>query len=134
MSAGHLVAPIAAAGAAIAALAGIRALIASRRGPKPPAATPASRRGLMLVRGERRHRLQRRLVRAGLPLPPDRFVLLCAGGSLVLALVAWWFARSPLVVPAAVAVVVVAARAVLASADRRHLRRVAAQLPGIAGA
>jgi tight adherence protein B len=89
-------------------------------GPRPLASRPAGRR------------LERRLDRAGIAVGPDAFVALVAAaavGAGALTLVA---SRSPLAVPIAMAAVVAAAASLVRSADRRHLARVEAQLPGVA--
>ena len=99
---------------------------ARRAGPPPRRARPAG-----VAAGGRGARA-RGSTRAGIPLGPDAFVALvaaAAAGAGALALVA---TRSPLAAPVAVAAVVAGAEGVVRSADRRHLARVEAQLPGVA--
>lgn len=132
MSAGLLVAQAAAAAAAVAGLAGLRAVLAGRRRRGP--ADPRPGRTPRIVRGTRRDRLEVRLRRGGLALSPDLFVLAVGAAAAALSLAGWWLVRSPVVVPAAVGAAGLGTRALLASTDRRYLRRVAAQLPATSGA
>ena len=98
---------------------------AAERGPRRPAPRPLAARPLG-------RRLGERLGRAGIPLGPDAFVGVVVAAATAAAALAVVVTRSPVAVPAAVGVVVAAAASVVRSADRRHLARVEAQLPGVA--
>jgi tight adherence protein B len=89
-------------------------------GPGPIASRPAGRR------------LGQRLARAGIPVGPDAFVVLVAAAAVAAGALALAATRSPFSVPVGVGAVVAAAAGVVRSADRRHLDRVSAQLPGVA--
>lgn len=128
MSSAH-VAAVAAGGSAALLVLGIGRLRASgglgldgarARRPRPLAGTTAGRR------------LAERLTRAGLPLGPDAYVALTAAAALAVAVLVVVALRVPIAAPGAAAVVVAASVAVVRSADRRHLVRVAGQLPGVA--
>jgi len=123
------VAALLAAGSAALAIAGVARLVA----PRPPApAARAVRRAGPLGRSDAGRRLGARLARAGIPLGPDAFVALVAAGAVAGAAIAFTALRIPVAAPLAAASVVAASVAIVRSADRRHLARVEAQLPGIA--
>lgn len=101
---------------------------------------PVRRASTSATRGHRpgpvaRHRhgrlLAERLRRAGIRLQPETFlagVAVCAAAAAVAPMVVLGM---PLLAPAAGGAVVLAAAAVVRSADRRHVDRVAAQLPQV---
>jgi tight adherence protein B len=122
-------APALAAAAAGAAVAGVRLAARRRSAPRLPSARPGP-----LARRPLGRRLAARLERAGIPLAPDTFVVLVGAGALAAALVSWVLLRLPPLAPAAAAGVLLGARALLRSADRRYVSRVAAQLPGVSRA
>jgi len=116
-------APALAATAALAAVAAVRALVADRG-----AGAPGRRAGLV-TRLSGGRRLAARLERSGLRLGPDAFAGAVAALAVGVALLAWLLLRiAPLAILAALAVPA-GARALLQSADRRYVLRVAAQLP-----
>ena len=127
---------VSAAAAAVAAgcsaglvVAGAGRMLEDRRRARGPRG--AGRRGLLTRRPAGR-RLDERLRRAGIPMTADAFlaaVLLC---SLASGVVVGAVLRTPVAPAFAVAAVTGAAAAVVRSADRRHLARVEAQLPGVA--
>jgi tight adherence protein B len=92
----------------------------SRSRPGPIGARPAGRR------------LGERLARAGMPVGPDAFVALVALAAVASGALGLVVIRSPLAAAIGPAAVVGAAVALVRSADRRHLARVTAQLPGVA--
>lgn len=77
-------------------------------------------------------RLAARLARAGAPLGADAAVALCAVATLAAAALAYGVLRTPLAAPLGAAVVLGGGAAFLGTADRRHLARLEAQLPGVA--
>jgi tight adherence protein B len=118
-------APALAALAALSAVTGVRALAVrpraaraggDRRGPRHPAW----------------RRLARRVERAGLPVGPGGFAALTAAAALVAGGLAALALRRPEVAVIGAGAVLAGARALLRSADRRYVERVAAQLPGVA--
>jgi len=123
-------AAVAAAGASTALLViGTGRVLAARRrlpsGDGPPRKGPVGR-----TTGGRR--LGVRLERAGLAISPDRFAALVVAVAGVAGLVVAVVLHLPFLAPVASAAVVAAAAGVVRSADRRHLARVEAQLPGVA--
>lgn len=128
MSPPHLTA-VAAGGSAALLVLGIGRLRASgghgvdgvrARRPSPLGGTAVGRR------------LAERLARAGLPLGPDAYVALTAVAALLAAVLIAAVLRVPIASPGAAAAVVAVSVAVVRSADRRYLVRVAGQLPGVA--
>lgn len=77
-------------------------------------------------------RLGARLERAGLTISPDRFAVVVVVVAALAGLAVVVVLHLPLLAPVASAAVVAAAAGVVSSADRRHLARVEAQLPGVA--
>jgi tight adherence protein B len=122
----HLLAQAAAAAAAAAAVLGVRAFVAGSPRPAVRVRVPG------IAARPWGRRLAVRLERAGVPLGPDAFVAVSAGAVLAGVPASWALTRSPILTALVPIAVVAAARAVLASADRRHLARVAAQLPDVA--
>lgn len=122
-------AAVTAAASAAVLVIGIGRLAGSRpRVPRPPARAfqgPVARTGVG-------RRLGGRLARAGVPLGADAFVAAAVAAALLAAVLAHVALRLPLVTVAAAGAVGLAAASVVRSADRRHLDRVEAQLPGIA--
>ncbi|MDX6646085.1 MAG: tight adherence protein [Miltoncostaeaceae bacterium] len=118
-----ITAPALAAGAALAAVAGVRALVADRPAPAP---SPGSGLVGRLPAGRR---LARRLERTGARLGPDAFVALVAALAAGAGLLVWALLRIAPLAPLGAVAVLAGARALLASADRRYVLRVAAQLP-----
>ena len=103
-----------------------RLLEGQLRAPAAPRRTgPFARRALG-------RRMGVRLVRAGVPLGADAFAAAVAAAALVAAILAFAALRTPVVPPLAAAAVLGAAVMALRSADRRHIGRIEAQLPGIA--
>lgn len=128
----NLVVAMAAGSATLAAL-GIRRM--SGRG-LPGAGLPLQS-GVLRGRGPlaRRawgRRLAARLARAGIPLGPDVFVFAVASAAVAAAAIAFVALRLPVAAVVAAGAVTIAAIAVVRSADRRHLARIEAQLPGVA--
>jgi tight adherence protein B len=123
------VAALAAGGSAAMLVLGVGRLLAGRatagRGvrPRPPA---------LLARTAAGRRLGERLARAGVPVGPDAFASLAAAAALAAAGLAYAALGLPLVAVGAAAAVAAGAGAFVRSADRRHLARVTAQLPGVA--
>ena len=125
-------AAIAAGGSVALLVAGAGRLLASRGTAGPANGDPSPSRPGPVASRPMGRRLGARLARAGIPLGPDAFVAAvaaAAAGAGALALVA---TRAPVAAPVAAAAVVAGAVGVVRSADRRHLARVAAQLPGVA--
>jgi tight adherence protein B len=118
------------ASAALAAAGAVRVLDARSRAPRPPG--PPGRRPGPVGRTAAGRALAGRLERGGLAIGPEAFVALAGGAALLAAVVVAAVLRQPLAAIPAGAAVVAAAGAVVRSADRRHLARVEAQLPGIA--
>ncbi len=120
--------------AAVAAAASVALLVVGTgralAGRLPPRAADTARG--RLGRTERGRRLAGRLARAGLTCGPDLFVAGVAAAALVAGVGAALALRLPAAGPVAAAAVVAVAVAVVRSADRRHLARVEAQLPGVA--
>lgn len=120
-----------AAGSAASAVLGLGRLVAGRA-PAPARRSAASWGSGPIGRRAAGRRLAVRLIRVGIPLGPDLFVAAVAGLALVAGTVAALVMRTPVAAPIASGAVLAAAVAVLRSADRRHLARIEAQLPGIA--
>ncbi len=120
------VASAAAAGSACLVVLGAGRLIKTRRG-----VSVAADRG-PIARSSAGALLATRLVRVGIPLGPDAFAVAVAGSALAAGVVASAVLRVALAAPIAAAVVLALAVGVVRSADRRHLARIEAQLPGIA--
>ncbi len=127
-----------AAAAAVAASASVALLVTGvgravaarpRRTRRPGEGTPAP-----LARTVAGARLDRCLRRAGVPLGPDAFAALVAACASLAAIVAWRVVGLPVAGAAGAGGVVAAAVVLVRSADRRHLARVEAQLPGVAQA
>ncbi|MGE3232255.1 MAG: type II secretion system F family protein [Thermoleophilia bacterium] len=76
--------------------------------------------------------LAARLARAGAPVGPGAAIALAAAAAALAALGAFAVIRTPVAAVAGGAAVVGAAAAYLRTADRRHLERLEAQLPGVA--
>lgn len=72
------------------------------------------------------------LDRAGVPVGPDTFVACVCLVAVAGGLAAWLVLRTPVVAISAAAAIVGTAWALITSADRRYLRRFAAQLPVVA--
>lgn len=72
-----------------------------------------------------------RLVRGGIPLAPGRFVALVVAVAVVAALAPVVVLGMPWLAPAGAGVTVLAAAALVRSCDRRHVDRVAGQLPQV---
>ena len=89
----------------------------------PPGRVARSRAG---------RRLAVRLARAGAPVGPGAAIASTGAAAAAAALGAFAVARSPVAVVAGAAAALGAAAAYLRSADRRHLDRLEAQLPGVA--
>ena len=85
-----------------------------------------------LARRDAGRRLAARLERGGIPVGPDRFVLLVAAAALVAGALAYLALRLPPAAPAGAGAVVAGAVALVRPEDRRRLTRVEEQLPGIA--
>jgi tight adherence protein B len=118
-----------AAGSAALVTVGLGRLVAGRL----PAPGPSRRRRVgPLGRRAAGRRLASRLGRAGVPLGPDAFAAAVGAATIIAAALAFAALRTPLAAAVAAAAVLAAATAVVRSADRRHLARVEAQLPGIA--
>jgi tight adherence protein B len=122
----------AAGGSVILLVAGVGRLLAGRATAGPGPRGRAARRPGPLASRPAGRRLGTRLARAGIPLGPDAFVAAAAVAAVAAAAIAVAATRSPLAAPIAAAAVVAGAVSVVRSADRRHLARVAAQLPGVA--
>jgi tight adherence protein B len=93
------------------------------RAPRPPGRFASSSAG---------RRLGARLARAGAPVGPGAAVAATAAAAALAGLGAFAVMRTPLAAVAGAAAAVAAAAAYLRSADRRHLDRLEAQLPGVA--
>jgi tight adherence protein B len=124
-----VLAALAAGGSAATLVLGVGRLLrdagrggrAARPGPPAPLARTAAGR-----------RLGERLARAGVPLGPDAFVAVTVAAAAAAAVLAFVALRMPLAAGGAGAAVAAGAAAFVRSADRRHLARVEAQLPGVA--
>lgn len=119
-------AAVAAAASAVLLVAGVGRLTVNGAAPR------RARRPGPLARTTRGAALGARLARAGVPLTPDRFALLVTVAAGAAAALGAIVVRTPLAAAAGAAVALGAATALLRSADRRHLARVEAQLPGVA--
>jgi tight adherence protein B len=126
MSAGPLL--LAGASAVLMALGGTRIARSRARG---AGGAPGPRRG-PVARTAVGRRLADRLERAGVPLGPDAALGALAGAVLLAALAGLAVMRTPLAAAAGAVAALGAAGAHLRSADRRHLERLEAQLPGVA--
>jgi tight adherence protein B len=118
-------APLMMAMAAVALVAGVRAAVRGGGRWRAPGSAVARRMPGGTALGARLHR-------AGVGVAPDAVIGAVAGISLVSALSAWVVLRSALVAVAALAAGPVALRVFLASADRRHMHRVADAMPAVA--
>ncbi len=127
MSAGA--AAVAAGCSAALAVVGVGRMAEGRR--RAPGRTGPRREG-PLARRPAGRRLAARLRRAGVPLGPDAFLAALLAGALAAGALALVVLRTPVAPPIAAAAVAGAATALVRSADRRHLARVEAQLPGVA--
>lgn len=121
-------AALAAVSAALAIL-GLGRLV-ERRLPGPD--SRARRRVGPLGRRPVGRRLGSRLARAGIPLGPDAFAAAVALAAMTAATLATAALRTPVAAAVAAGAVLAAAATLVRSADRRHLARIEAQLPGIA--
>jgi tight adherence protein B len=127
-------------GLAAAALAGLSAVLLVTGVARLATAGPPSAQGRAPRRPAPRlvaarplgRRLGERLERAGIPLGPDAFVGVVVASAAAATALAVAVTRSPFAVPVVAGVVVAVAASVVRSADRRHLARVEAQLPGVA--
>jgi tight adherence protein B len=126
------VAAAAAGGSAALLVAGVGRLLAGRTTGVPESPGRRARRAGLLASRPAGRRIGARLVRAGIPLGPDAFVAGVTALAIIAGAIAVAATRSLLAAPVVVAAVVAAAAAVVRSADRRHLARVEAQLPGVA--
>jgi tight adherence protein B len=122
-------APVLLAGASLVLLGlGVRRMAPSRDGrPGGPARPPGP-----VARSRAGRRLAARLARAGAPVGPGAAIAATVAAAAVAALGALAVVRTPVAAVAGAAAAVGAAAAYLRSADRRHLDRLEAQLPGIA--
>lgn len=118
---------VAGASAALAAAGAVRLLDVRARAPRASGARPGP-----VGRSRVGHALAARLERGAVPLGPGAFVALTAAAALLAAILVALLLRQPLAAVPAGAAVIAVAGAVVRSADRRHLARVEAQLPGIA--
>lgn len=116
----------AAAGAAIAMVAGARRLIAEGAG-GPPLGVPR-----IATRFARGRALGTALQRAGLRFGPDAFVLLAVVASLVAATGVWVVVGNPVIALLAGAGMAAGANVFVQSAERRYIERFAGQLPVVA--
>jgi tight adherence protein B len=123
------VAAVAAGGSAAMLVLGVGRLLADR-GPVARARRPGT--AALLAGTAAGRRLGERLARAGVRVGPDAFVALTGAAALAAAGLAFAALRLPLAGVGAAAAVVAGAMAFVRSADRRHLARVADQLPGVA--
>ncbi|WP_217913065.1 type II secretion system F family protein [Miltoncostaea marina] len=127
-----------AAAAGIAALSGALVVIGARRltgaRPRLAAAEPGrdGRREPVVARWAAGRRLAARLARAGVPVGPDAFVAATVLAVVAAAAAGLVVLRMPIAALAGAGAVAAAAAAVVRSADRRHVGRVEAQLPGVA--
>ena len=115
--------------AALAALAAIGLGAAGHGRGGPPSAL---RRRVEPWLEPRRARLAARLERAGAPVGPAGFIGLAVAGSALAGALALAVLRTPAAVLVGAGAAALAARAYLGSADRRYVRRVAGQVPGLA--
>jgi tight adherence protein B len=117
-----------AAGAAVAAVAGVRSAVAAR--------TPRARGGIGASSPPDRlpgaRALRARLHVAGLAVSPVAFVAASAGMGLLAASLLLAVFRQPVLALVAVPVGVGAGRLAIGAADRRHLRRVGEAMPAVA--
>jgi tight adherence protein B len=113
---------------AAAVMVGVGRIAGTRLPGRSPGA--ARRRGL-LVRHPAGRRLASRLSRAGIPLGADAFAATVAGAAVGAGILAFAALRLPPAAPVAAGAVLVLATGVVRSADRRHLARIEAQLPGV---
>ncbi len=121
------VAPLLAAGSAVAMVLGARGLIIAR-----PPGTARRPGDALLRRLPGGQALSRRIARAGLGLPGDLVLAAAVGVSAAAAAVLLVVLRSPVIALAGLLVGPVAVREVLTAADRRRLRRVADAVPSVA--
>jgi tight adherence protein B len=122
-------AAVAASASAALLVVGAGRLVTART---PSASAPGGPRRGPIGRRPAGRRLAARLRRAGVPLGPDAFAASDLAAALGAGLATWaLLGLAPLAIAAAGAVIGAAA-AVVGSADRRHLERVEAQLPGVA--
>ena len=123
-------APVLAALSAALTVLGIGRLVATWS--PVPRRPPGAGRGGPLGRREAGRRLAARLERGAIPVGPDAFVAATAAAAGVAGLLAVAALRTPVAGVVAALGVGAAAAGVVRSADRRHLGRFEAQLPGVA--
>lgn len=123
---GVLPAQLAAAFAAVALVAGVRA-VAVARGPRI-----AGPRTSLLANRAFALRLGSLLQRGGVTLSVEAFLILVVGGTAALALGVVAVTGTPLFGAVIVGGSAVGVKSFLGSVDRRYIRRIAAQLPGVA--
>jgi tight adherence protein B len=123
---GVLPAQLAAASAAVALVAGVRA-VAVARGPR----VNAPRQSLLAHRAFA-VRLSRLLHRAGVSLSVEAFLALVVGGGAVFSVLAALVTGAPFVAVIVIVAIGVGLKSFLGSVDRRYIGRIAAQLPGVA--
>ncbi len=122
-------APLLLAGASLVLLAlGAKRMVPAADGDRGRAGRPPGR----VARSRAGRRLATRLTRAGAPVGPGAAIAATAAGAAVAGLGAFAVMRTPVAAVAAAGAAVGAAAAYLRSADRRHLDRLEAQLPGVA--
>jgi tight adherence protein B len=125
-----LAGPLLAASAAVAVVAGARA-VAVARSSRVPATGPRAR-GALVRRLPGGPAMAARIERGGLPLGPDAVVFASVGLGVGAALVLLVVLRMPVLAPLGLVAGVVALRVALAAADRQYMRRVGDAMPGVA--
>lgn len=123
-----LVAALAAGGSVAAIVLGIGRFLADR----PEIAARGAARGGPLSRRPAGRRLGAQLQRAGIAMGPDAFAAVVAGLAACAGVLGLAVIRTPVAAAAGAVAVIAGAVALVRSADRRHLRRVERQLPGVA--
>lgn len=124
-------APLLAGLSVVLVVAGVHALARRPRARREQPGGPAARPGLA-ERHPLGRRLAARLARAAMPIGADAFLALTAAATLAAGALTLVVTGQPALAPAAGGAVIAGAAAIVASADRRHVVRVASQLPGVA--
>jgi tight adherence protein B len=120
--------PLLLAGASLVLLGlGAKRIVPARAGRRDASRPPGP-----LARSRAGRRLAARLARAGVAVGPEVAIGATAAAALLAALGAFAVMRTPVAAIAGAVAAVGAAAAYLRSADRRHLDRLEAQLPGVA--
>lgn len=125
-----LAGPLLAAGAAVAAVAGARSVVARAAGGSRPAAARES--AGLATRLPGGSALAARISRAGWPVGPDAVLLGSSAVGVVTSVVLVAVLRHPLVALLGLLAGPVSLRLALSGADRRYMRRVADAMPAVA--